>query len=165
MTALDQNRAKSQLAIKAGQPLAAVKNVAIWGNHSATQYPDYFHATIGGKKATDVITDSNWLQTTFISTVQQRGAAVIAARGASRAAPAANAALDPVQGVVRATPAGHRFSPAGGREATDGVPERLVLDVPGNRLGGTVEQIRGEGAARGTSNDRHTRSVASRFGT
>ncbi|RLS57085.1 MAG: malate dehydrogenase [Planctomycetota bacterium] len=130
MTALDQNRAKSQLAIKAGQPLASVKNVAIWGNHSATQYPDYFHATIGGKQATDVITDSNWLQTTFISTVQQRGAAVIAARGASSAASAANAALDSVKGVVRATPAGDCFSAAVCSDGSYGIDEGLIFGFP-----------------------------------
>jgi malate dehydrogenase len=130
MTALDQNRAKSQLAIKAGQPLAAVKNVAIWGNHSATQYPDYFHATINGKTATDVITDSTWLQTTFISTVQQRGAAVIAARGASSAASAANAALDSVKGVVRPTAAGDCFSAAVCSDGSYGIDEGLIFGFP-----------------------------------
>ena len=109
MTMLDQNRAKSQLAIKAGQPLASVKNVAIWGNHSATQYPDYFHATINGKAAPEVIRDDAWLQTTFISSVQKRGATVIEARGASSAASAANAALDTVKGFVRPHNCGRLF--------------------------------------------------------
>ncbi len=130
MTMLDQNRAKSQLAIKAGQPLAAVKNVAIWGNHSATQYPDYFHATINGKPAPEIIRDDNWLQTTFISTVQQRGTAVIAARGASSAASAANAALDSVKGVVRPTAPGDCFSAAVCSDGSYGVDEGLIFGFP-----------------------------------
>jgi len=94
MTALDHNRAKTQLAKKAGVPITDVSNVAIWGNHSATQYPDFANATIGGKPAPDVIGDTAWLQNDFITTVQKRGAAIIEARGASSAASAANAAID-----------------------------------------------------------------------
>lgn len=88
MTMLDQNRAATQLAQKAGRPVADVKSIAIWGNHSATQYPDFFHATIGGQPAPQVIGDDAWLQSEFITTVQKRGAAVIEARGASSAASA-----------------------------------------------------------------------------
>lgn len=105
MTRLDQNRAVSQLAMKAGVHTTDVANVAIWGNHSATQFPDFYNATIKGRPATDVITDHSWLQNDFVKTVQQRGAAVIKARGASSAASAANAALDTIQSVMSPTPA------------------------------------------------------------
>ncbi len=97
MTRLDHNRAQSMLARKAGRPLHTVKNVAIWGNHSATQYPDVFHARIDGQPAAAVINDFTWIRQTFIPGVQQRGAAVIAARGASSAASAANACINHVQ--------------------------------------------------------------------
>lgn len=110
MTMLDQNRAVSQLASKAGRPTASVSNVAIWGNHSATQFPDFAHARIDGRPAPEVITDHAWLKGDFISTVQQRGAAVIKARGASSAASAANAALDTVKAIVRPTAEGTCFS-------------------------------------------------------
>jgi malate dehydrogenase len=99
MTRLDENRAKSQLARKAGVPVAEVTNTAIWGNHSATQFPDFAHARIKGKPAAEVIGDREWLQGEFISTVQKRGAAVIEARGLSSAASAANAAVDSVRSV------------------------------------------------------------------
>lgn len=130
MTMLDQNRAVSQLAQKAGVPIAAVSNVAIWGNHSATQYPDFYHAKINGKPATEVITDESWLKADFISTVQKRGAAVIAARGASSAASAANAVLDTVKGVIRPTPAGTCFSAAVCSDGSYGVPAGLVSGFP-----------------------------------
>ena len=94
MTMLDQNRATAQLAMKAGVDIADVNHMVIWGNHSATQYPDFYQATIKGQSVVDVIHDEDWLQTTFIETVQQRGAAVIAARGASSAASAANGVVD-----------------------------------------------------------------------
>jgi len=97
MTRLDHNRAQSMLARKAGRPLHTVKNVVIWGNHSATQYPDVFHARIDGRPAAAVINDFTWIRQTFIPGVQQRGAAVIAARGASSAASAANACINHVQ--------------------------------------------------------------------
>jgi malate dehydrogenase len=99
MTRLDENRAKSQLAGKAGVPVAEVTNMAIWGNHSATQFPDFAHARIKGKPVPEVIGDREWLQGEFISTVQKRGAAVIEARGLSSAASAANAAVDSVRSV------------------------------------------------------------------
>ena len=97
MTRLDENRAKSQLADKAGCHNSDVTNLCIWGNHSATQYPDYTNAKIKGQPVTDVITDTEWLQGEFIATVQQRGAAIIAARGASSAASAANGVVDTVR--------------------------------------------------------------------
>jgi len=104
MTRLDQNRAASQLAVKAGVPVSQVTNVTIWGNHSDTQYPDYKNARIGGKPATEVINDPTWFADTFVPTVAKRGSAVIKARGASSAASAANAALDGVSPKIIAAP-------------------------------------------------------------
>jgi malate dehydrogenase len=106
MTRLDENRAKSQLARKAGVETTAVSNVTIWGNHSATQYPDFYHARINGRAAAEVINDDGWLKGEFIATVQQRGAAIIKARGASSAASAANAVVDSVRSIIEPTPAG-----------------------------------------------------------
>ncbi len=130
MTMLDQNRAVSQLALKAGAPVSAVTSVGIWGNHSATQYPDFYHARIHGKPATSIITDEAWLKGDFISTVQKRGAAVIAARGASSAASAANAVLDTVKGVIRPTPAGSCFSAAVCSDGSYGVDAGLISGFP-----------------------------------
>lgn len=106
MTRLDENRAKAQLAQKAGVAVKAVTNLAIWGNHSATQYPDFVNARINGQPATEVIADHAWLEGPFIATVQQRGAAIIKARGQSSAASAANAVVDTVRSLVTPTPAG-----------------------------------------------------------
>ena len=105
MTRLDQNRAAAQLAQKAGVPVGQVDRLAIWGNHSDTQYPDYRNARIGGKPATEVINDPTWLAETFVPTVAKRGSAVIKARGASSAASAANAAIDTIRSAVTPTPA------------------------------------------------------------
>lgn len=106
MTRLDENRAKSQLAAKAGSHAGKVSNMTIWGNHSATQYPDFTNAKIDGKAVTDVISDQEWLQGEFITTVQKRGAAIIEARGASSAASAANGVVDTVRDLVNPTPEG-----------------------------------------------------------
>ena len=130
MTRLDQNRARSQLARKAGVPVADVSNVAIWGNHSTTQYPDFLNAVIGGKPATDVITDHEWLQGEFVSAVQRRGAAVIQARGASSAASAANAVVDSVRGVLAPTPEGDNVALAVASRGEYGVPEDLQFGFP-----------------------------------
>jgi malate dehydrogenase len=130
MTRLDQNRAQSQLAKKAGAPVADVTNVAIWGNHSATQYPDFRNARIGGRPAPDVIKDQQWLQTTFLETVQKRGAAVIEARGASSAASAANAAVDSVVSIRTATPGDDWVSLAVCSRGEYGVPEGLQFGFP-----------------------------------
>ena len=130
MTRLDQNRAETQLAKKASVPVRDVKNVAIWGNHSATQFPDFANATIGGKRATDVITDRDWLQGAFITTVQKRGAAVIEARGLSSAASAANAAIDTVASLVTATPSDDCASVAVTSHGEYGVPEGLTFGFP-----------------------------------
>src|SRR5881398_641818 len=112
MTRLDENRAKAQLAHKAGVEVTAVRNMTIWGNHSSTQYPDFYNAKINGKPVPSVIPDENWLQNTFIPTVQQRGAAIIKARGASSAASAANAVIDTVRSLTTPTPEGDWYSVA-----------------------------------------------------
>lgn len=130
MTMLDQNRATAQLASRAGAAVANVKNVTIWGNHSATQYPDFYHATIKGKAATEVITDENWLKTEFISTVQKRGAEIIKARGLSSAASAANAVIDTVRNLVSPTKPGEFFSVAVSSDGSYGVPEGVMFGFP-----------------------------------
>jgi len=130
MTMLDQNRAKTQLAQKSGQPVASVKNLAIWGNHSATQFPDFAHATIDGKPAPEVIGDEAWLQGDFLTTVQKRGAAVIDARGASSAASAANAALDTVKAIINPTAQGDCFSAAVCSDGSYDVDEGLIFGYP-----------------------------------
>jgi len=130
MTMLDQNRAVTQLAKKAGAAVRDVKNLVIWGNHSPTMYPDYENATIGGKPVPAAITDMAWLQGEFLTTVQQRGAAVIKARGASSAASAANAVTDTVRNLVSATPAGESFSVAVPSDGRYGVPKGLVFSYP-----------------------------------
>ncbi len=130
LTNLDQNRAYSQLAAKAGVPVTAVSNVIIWGNHSATQFPDFEHAKINGQPLTDVITDHEWLRGEFITTVQKRGAAVIQARGASSAASAANAALDHVKNMEKATPEGEWFSCAVPSDGSYGIDKGLVFSFP-----------------------------------
>jgi len=136
MTRLDQNRAATQLAKQAGVPVKDVKNVAIWGNHSATQFPDFANATINGKKATDAITDASWLHGEFITTVQKRGAAVIEARGLSSAASAANAAIDTVAGLVTTTASDDCVSVAVTSHGEYGVPKGLTFGFPVTSEGG-----------------------------
>ena len=130
MTRLDQNRAVTQLAQKSGQPVTAVKNVNIWGNHSATQFPDFFNGTIDGKPVPEVIDDRAWLESEFIETVQKRGATVIKARGASSAASAANAAIDSVKSIVTPTPKGETFSAAVCSDGSYGVDDGLISSFP-----------------------------------
>ena len=130
MTRLDENRAKSQLAKKAGVDVTAVTNLAVWGNHSSTQYPDFVHAKIGGKPATDLIKDEAWLKGEFIASVQQRGAAVIKARGASSAASAANAVVDTVASIVNDTPAGDWHSVCLHSEGAYGIEKGLICSFP-----------------------------------
>ena len=130
MTRLDQNRAETQLATKAGVPVRDVKNLAIWGNHSATQFPDFTNATIAGKKATDAINDHAWLEGEFITTVQKRGAAIIEARGLSSAASAANAAIDTVVSLTTATPSDDCASVAVTSHGEYGTPEGLTFGLP-----------------------------------
>jgi malate dehydrogenase len=130
MTMLDQNRAATQLAMKAGVDTTEVKNLAIWGNHSSTMYPDYFNAKIGGKAATDVIKHEIWFKETFIPTVQQRGAAIIKARGLSSAASAANAVVDTVRNLVNPTPAGTCFSVGVCSDGSYGIEKGLIYSFP-----------------------------------
>jgi len=130
MTRLDQNRAVSQLAQKGGTPIASVKNLAIWGNHSATQFPDFFHATIDGRPVPEAIDDAAWLETEFIETVQKRGAAVIKARGASSAASAANAAVDSIRSIANPTAKGESFSAAVCSDGSYDVAEGLIAGFP-----------------------------------
>lgn len=130
MTRLDENRAMSQLANRAGVTVASVANVGIWGNHSKTMYPDFFNAKIDGKPATEVITDHEWLKGEFIDTVQQRGAAIIAARGSSSAASAANAAIDHIRDWYTVTPEGQWRSMAVPSTGAYGVEEGLIFSFP-----------------------------------
>lgn len=130
LTRLDQNRAYAQLAHKAGVSVTDVSNVTIWGNHSATQYPDAENAKINGKPAMDVITDHDWLRGEFITTVQKRGAAIIAARGKSSAASAANAALNHVMSFENKTPEGNWFSAAVPSDGSYGIEKGLIFSFP-----------------------------------
>ena len=144
MTALDENRAKSQLAAKAGTAVRNVSNLTIWGNHSATQYPDFYNAKINGQAAPEVINDEEWLQGEFIKTVQQRGSAIIKARGASSAASAANAALDTVIRINTPTPEGDWFSTAIPSDGSYGIPEGLIFSFPLRSKGnGAYEIVQG----------------------
>ena len=142
MTMLDESRGRSQLATRAGVPVREVRNLAIWGNHSSTQFPDAWHATIGGRPAPEVIGDDAWLEGEFITGVQQRGAAIIKARGQSSAASAANAVIDTVRNVAR--PTGEQFSSAIPAPSDGGydVPEGLVFGFPLRATApGTVEIV------------------------
>ena len=144
MTMLDESRARSQLASGAGVPVREVRDLAIWGNHSSTQFPDAWHATIAGRPAPEVIDDESWLRTDFIASVQGRGAAIIKARGQSSAASAANAVIDTVRNV--AVPTGDVFSAAIPAPAEGGydVPEGLVFGYPLRASGaGDVEIVQG----------------------
>ncbi|MBI3409712.1 MAG: malate dehydrogenase [Planctomycetes bacterium] len=130
MTRLDHNRARSALAKKAGVGNEAITQVTIWGNHSNTQYPDFTNAKINGRPATEVITDRNWLESTFVSQIQNRGAAVIKARGSSSALSAANGALDHVKGWLHPTPPGDWVSVATVSKGEYGVPIGLAFGYP-----------------------------------
>jgi len=130
MTRLDQNRAQALLAHKARVPTSAVRNTLIWGNHSSSQVPDFYNAIIDGRSAAEVIGDEAWLKGEFLKTVQQRGAAIIAARGASSAASAANALIDHVRDLVHATPKKEWRSVAVVSDGSYGVPEGLISSFP-----------------------------------
>lgn len=141
MTRLDHNRALSQLAQKTGSPVSEIENLTIWGNHSATQYPDVFHATIGGRPATELV-DEAWLDEEFIPTVAKRGAAIIEARGASSAASAANAAIDHVYDWVNGT--GSSWTSAAiPSDGSYGVPEGIISSFPVRSSGGSWEIVQG----------------------
>lgn len=143
MMRLDHNRAKAQLAAKAGVTVADITNMTIWGNHSATQYPDIFHAKVKGQNAAEVVNDQEWLENDFIPTVQKRGAAIIEARGASSAASAANAAIDAVHDWVLGTPAGDWVSMAIPSDGSYGVEEGLISSFPVTCSDGSIEVVQG----------------------
>ncbi|MGW3657951.1 malate dehydrogenase [Streptomyces sp. NPDC005151] len=143
MTRLDHNRAISQLAAKTGAAVSDIKKLTIWGNHSATQYPDIFHAEIAGKNAAEIVNDEAWLAGTFIPTVAKRGAAIIEARGASSAASAANAAIDHVYTWVNGTAAGDWTSMGIPSDGSYGVPEGLISSFPVTTKDGKYEIVQG----------------------
>lgn len=141
MTTLDELRARTQLAKKAGVDITAVTQMTVWGNHSATQYPDFYNAKINGVSAAKVITDESWLKDTFVSTVQQRGAAILKARGFSSAASAANAIITGVNHLVNDTPAGESFSMCRRSNGEYGVDEGLIFSVPCRREQGELKVV------------------------
>ncbi len=143
MTRLDHNRALSQLAKKTGSAVSDIQHLTIWGNHSATQYPDWSQATIGGRPVEEVVGDRGWLEDTFIPTVAKRGAAIIEARGASSAASAANAAIDHVYDWVNGTPEGDWTSAAIMSDGSYGVPEGIISSFPVTSKGGSWEIVQG----------------------
>jgi malate dehydrogenase len=143
MTRLDENRAKSQLAKKAAVDVTSVTHMAIWGNHSSTQYPDFYNARIGGRPAPQVITDESWLKGDFITSVQQRGAAIIKARGASSAASAANAVVDSVHSIIEPTPAGDWHSLCLCSDGSYGVESGLISSFPVRNIGQKLQVVQG----------------------
>ncbi len=144
MTALDANRAKAQLAEKAAVEISSIKNMIIWGNHSPTMYPDPYNATINGVSAAEVINDNLWLEDSYLPLVQQRGKAVIDARGASSAASAANAAIDTVKAVINPTKEGDCYSAAVVSDGSYGIPEGLIFGFPlSTNSNGEIEIIQG----------------------
>ncbi|MFD5032784.1 malate dehydrogenase [Streptomyces sp. NPDC058405] len=143
MTRLDHNRAISQLARKTGAAVSDIKRLTIWGNHSATQYPDIFHAEIAGKNAAETVNDQAWLADTFIPTVAKRGAAIIEARGASSAASAANAAIDHVYTWVNGTAEGDWTSMGIPSDGSYGVAEGLISSFPVTTKDGAYEIVQG----------------------
>ncbi len=143
MTRLDHNRAIAQLAAKAGVTVGDITNMTIWGNHSATQYPDIFHAKVNGRNAAETVNDQSWLEGDFIPTVQKRGAAIIEARGASSAASAANAAIDHVHDWALGTPAGDWVSMAIPSDGSYGVDEGVISSFPVTCSGGAYEVVQG----------------------
>jgi malate dehydrogenase len=143
MTRLDHNRAIAQVAIKTGAAVKDITNMTIWGNHSATQFPDVFHAKVKGQNAAEVINDQQWIENDFIPTVQKRGAAIIEARGASSAASAANAAIDHVHDWVLGTPAGDWVSMAIASDGSYGVAEGVFSSFPVTCANGNYEVVQG----------------------
>ena len=143
MTRLDENRAKSQLAQKAKVDVTSVTNMTVWGNHSATQYPDFTNAKINSESATEVINDREWLEGDFIKTVQQRGAAIIKARGASSAASAANAVVDSIDSIINPTSGGDFHSVCLCSDGSYGVEEGLISSFPVRNVAGQFDIVQG----------------------
>ncbi len=143
LTRLDHNRALAQLAAKTDSSVNDIKKMTIWGNHSATQYPDLFHAEVKGRNAAELIDDQAWIEDTFLPTVQQRGAAIIEARGASSAASAANATVDHMRDWVLGTPDGDWVSMSVPSDGSYGVPEGLISSFPCTTAGRSYEIVQG----------------------
>ncbi len=143
MMRLDHNRALTQVAQKTGKPVTSVKKMSIWGNHSATQYPDIFNAEVDGKNAAQLVNDQEWVEKTFIPTVQKRGAAIIDARGLSSAASAANAAIDHVRDWVHGTASGDWVSMGVPSDGSYGIPEGLIFGYPCTTSGGKYQVVKG----------------------
>ncbi len=143
LTRLDHNRAISQLAAKTGAAVTDIKKMTIWGNHSATQYPDVFHAEIGGRNAAEVVGDQDWIESTFIPTVAKRGAAIIEARGSSSAASAASATIDAAHDWLFGSAEGDWVSMAVVSDGSYGVPEGLISSFPVITKGGDWEIVQG----------------------
>jgi len=143
LTRLDHNRAISQLAAKTGQPVTAIKKMTIWGNHSATQYPDIFHAEVDGQNAAKVVNDQAWLENDFIPTVAKRGAAIIAARGSSSAASAANATIEHMRDWLLGSAEGDWVSMAVPSDGSYGVQEGLISSFPCITKNGSYEIVQG----------------------
>jgi malate dehydrogenase len=143
LTRLDHNRAIAQLAKKTGAAVSDIKKMTIWGNHSATQYPDVFHADIGGKNAAEVVNDQAWIENDFIPTVAKRGAAIIDARGASSAASAASATIDAARNWLLGSPDGDWVSMAVISDGSYGVPEGLISSFPVTTKDGNWSIVQG----------------------
>ena len=143
LTRLDHNRAIAQLAAKVGAPVTAIKHMSIWGNHSATQYPDLFHADVDGKNAAALVNDQAWIADTFIPTVAKRGAAIIAARGSSSAASAANATVEHLRAWVLGTAEGDWVSMAVPSDGSYGVPEGIISSFPCTVKDGAYSIVQG----------------------
>ncbi len=143
MMRLDHNRALSQIAAKIGKPVASIKKMTIWGNHSATQYPDLFNAEVDGQKVWPMINDQAWLETNFIPTVQKRGAAIIEARGLSSAASAANAAIEHIRDWVRGTPAGDWVTMGIPSDGSYGIPAGVMFGYPVTCANGEYKIVQG----------------------
>ncbi len=143
LTRLDHNRAISQLSAKAGVPVTQIKKMTIWGNHSATQYPDIFHAEVNGKSAAELVNDEAWLSSEFIPTVAKRGAAIIAARGSSSAASAANATVEHMRDWLLGTPKGDWVSMAVPSDGSYGVPEGIISSFPCTTADGAYSIVQG----------------------
>jgi malate dehydrogenase len=143
LTRLDHNRALAQLAQKTGASVNDITRMTIWGNHSATQYPDIFHAEVGGKNAAELVNDQAWLENDFIPTVQKRGAAIIEARGASSAASAASATGDHARDWLRGTKDGDWVSMAVPSDGSYGIPEGLMSSFPVTTKDGSIEIVQG----------------------
>jgi malate dehydrogenase len=143
MTRLDENRARTQLAKKASVDVTAVTNLAVWGNHSSTMFPDFYNAKIASRPLADVIGHQGWLHNEFIATVQQRGAAIIKARGASSAASAANAVVDSVRSILEPTPAGDWHSVCVCSDGSYGVEQGLISSFPIRSTGKSLEIVQG----------------------